>query len=162
MSSSDSQRRAVPYWRALLTGRWAISLRAWILISLLMQWPSYVRNSVPSNLPPTWAVAIGILRILAAGLVLLIADRTYLRRRASEPASLTVVIATWIAAGAAAMAVQWAAWLEPAEIAVVGRTTLDERWPAFLLGAQELLASRGIAVEIDREDERPRRARAAR
>jgi signal transduction histidine kinase len=110
VSSSDSQPLAAPYWRDLLTGRWAISLRAWILISLLMQWPSYVRNSVPSNLPPTWAVAIGILRILAAGLVLLIADRTYLRRRASEPASLTVVIATWIAAGAAAMAVQWAAF----------------------------------------------------
>lgn len=110
VSSSDSQPLAAPYWRDLLTGRWAISLRAWILISLLMQWPSYVRNSVPSDLPPTWAVAIGILRILAAGLVLLIADRTYLRRRASEPASLTVVIATWIAAGAAAMAVQWAAF----------------------------------------------------
>lgn len=105
---SDEPRLAHPSWRDLLTGRWAISLRAWILIALLMQWPSYARNSVPVDLPPAWAVAIGILRVLAAGLVLFVADRTYLRRRASESASLVVVITTWLAAGAASMAVQWA------------------------------------------------------
>ncbi len=110
MSLSDNPRLAVPSWRDLLTGRWAISLRAWILIALLMQWPSYARNSVPVDLPPEWAVAIGILRVLAAGLVLFVADRTYLRRRASKSASLVVVIATWLAAGAASMAVQWAAF----------------------------------------------------
>lgn len=110
MSLSADPRHAAPHWRHLLTGRWAISLRAWILIALLMQWPSYARNSMPEDLTPAVAVAIGILRVLAAGLVLLVADRTYLRRRASEPASLAVVIATWIAAGAASMVVQWAAF----------------------------------------------------
>ncbi len=110
MSLSASPRPSAPSWRDLLTGRWAISLRAWILIALLMQWPSYARNSMPVDLPPSWAVVIGILRVLAAGLVLVVADRTYLRKRACEPASLAVVIATWIAAGAASMAVQWAAF----------------------------------------------------
>jgi signal transduction histidine kinase len=85
-------------------------MRAWLLIALLMQWPSYARNSVPVHLSPTWAIAIGILRVLAAGLVLLVADRTFLRHRSAEPASLWVVIATWLAAGLAAMAVQWAAF----------------------------------------------------
>ena len=93
----------------MVTGRWAISLRAWLLIALLMQWPSYARNSVPANLTPTWAIGIGILRVLAAGLVLLVADQTYLRHRADKPAALGVVIATWIAAGMATMAVQSAA-----------------------------------------------------
>ena len=107
---SADPRPTAPSWRDLLTGRWAISLRAWILIALLMQWPSYARNSISEDLTPTWAVVIGVLRVLAAGLVLLVADRTYLRRRAGEPASLAVVIATWIAAGAASMVVQWAAF----------------------------------------------------
>lgn len=75
-----------------------------------MQWPAYARNSTYEDLSPTWGVGIGILRVLAAGLVLLVADRTYLRKRAYEPASLSVVIFTWIAAGAASMAVQWAAF----------------------------------------------------
>ncbi len=110
MSSSGSAS-TVPSWQQLVTGRWAISLRAWLLIALLMQWPSYARNSVPPNLSPTWAVGVGIIRVLAAGLVLLVADRTYLRNRAVRPARLWVVIATWIAAGMAAMAVQSAALL---------------------------------------------------
>jgi signal transduction histidine kinase len=76
-----------------------------------MQWPSYARNSVPPNLSPTWAVGVGIIRVLAAGLVLLVADRTFLRNRAVRPARLWVVIATWIAAGMAAMAMQSAALL---------------------------------------------------
>ena len=110
MSSSADPGPGAPSWRYLLTGRWAISFRAWILISLLMQWPSYARNSTPEDLAPLWSIGIGILRVLAAGLVLLVADRTYLRKRASKPASLTLVIATWLAAGAATMVVQWAAF----------------------------------------------------
>jgi len=106
----DSARPQAPSWRTLLTGRWAISLRAWLIIAVLMQWPSYARNSVPTQLSPTWAIAIGVLRVLAAGLVLWVADRTYLRRRASRPAALWVVIATWLVAGAATMVVQWAAF----------------------------------------------------
>ncbi len=94
-----------------MTGRWAISLRAWLLIGLIMQWPSYARNSIPENLSPTWAIGVGVLRVLAAGLVLWVADRTFLRNRATQPARLWVVIATWIAAGMAAMAVQSAALL---------------------------------------------------
>jgi signal transduction histidine kinase len=103
--------RSIPPWQQLVTGRWAISLRAWLFIALLMQWPSYARNSVPANLSPQWAVGIGILRVLAAGLVLLVADRTYLRNRAEVPAHLWVVVATWVTAGMAAMAVQSAALL---------------------------------------------------
>ena len=101
---------AAPPWRELLTGRWAISFRAWLLIALLMQWPSYARNSLPIDLSPVWSVAIGILRVFAAGAVLLVADRTYLRRRRIAPAALWVVVATWVAAGVAAMAVQAAAF----------------------------------------------------
>ena len=107
MSSSGSQQLAVPSWRSLLTGRWAISWQAWLLIALLMQWPYYARNSAFSQLPAVWVITIGILRVIAAGLVLLAADRTYLRRRSSEPAKLWIVVATWLAAGAAAAAAQW-------------------------------------------------------
>lgn len=110
MSSSGSAEQLAPGWRILLTGRWAISFRAWLVIAVLMQWPSYARNSVPSDLSPAWAITIGLLRVLAAGLVLWAADRTYLRRRAAQPAALSVVVATWLAAGAATMAVQWAAF----------------------------------------------------
>lgn len=108
MSSSDSPLPAPPSWRSLLTGRWAISWRAWVLIALLMQWPYYARNSVLLGVPTAWVVAIGIVRALAAGLVLLVAHRTYLRRRSSEPAALWAVVATWFAAGLAAVAIQWA------------------------------------------------------
>jgi hypothetical protein len=48
--------------------------------------------------------------------------------------------------GDAALALQWAAWLGPAEIMLAGVDPLEARphWPAFCRGAKELLEARGI------------------
>jgi hypothetical protein len=52
--------------------------------------------------------------------------------------------------GDAALALQWAAWLDPAEIIVAGADPLEAKpyWPAFYRGAKELLEARGIRFEL--------------
>lgn len=103
MSADQASNR--PPWRALLCGRWAVSLKGWLLVSALMQWPSYTRVAAVTDLPPAAIIAVGVVRALAAGAVLLAADRTYLRRRAQHPAPLALVLLTWLLAGLTAAGV---------------------------------------------------------
>lgn len=54
------------------------------------------------------------------------------------------------APGDPALALQWAAWLDPSEIILAGLGPLEgpPGWPAFLKGAQELLQDRGVSLVV--------------
>ena len=81
---------------ALIGGRWAVSLRVWVFVALLMQIPAVVRASqgvgAPAMLVP------GLLGALALGAVLLAADLTILRSRITTPVSGWLVLAIWFIA----------------------------------------------------------------
>lgn len=54
------------------------------------------------------------------------------------------------AGGDAAMAMQWAMWIGASEVIVAGTEPLSSRpgWTAFWMGTQQLLAARGVSLQV--------------
>ena len=63
---------------ALIGGRWAVSLRVWVIVALLMQIPAVVRASQGVGASAPAMLVPGVLGALALGSVLFAADRTIL------------------------------------------------------------------------------------
>ena len=83
---------------ALIGGRWAVSLRVWVFIALLMQIPAVVRASQGVGASAPAMLVPGVLGALALGSVLFAADRTILRSRFTTPVSGWLVLAIWFIA----------------------------------------------------------------
>ena len=83
---------------ALIGGRWAVSLRVWVIVALLMQIPAAVRASQTMGVPAPAMLVPGLLGALALGAVLLAADLTILRSRITTPVSGWLVLAIWFIA----------------------------------------------------------------
>ena len=83
---------------ALIGGRWAVSLRVWVFIALLMQIPAVVRASKGVGASAPAMLVPGVLGALALGSVLFAADRTILRSRFTTPVSGWLVLAIWFIA----------------------------------------------------------------
>lgn len=87
-----------PGFLELIGGRWAVSLRVWLLALVLLQIPTFVwtRQQIQgSNLQ---VLLIGVAGALVMGCVLYLAHRTYLRNRRVVPVSGWLVLATWLIA----------------------------------------------------------------
>ena len=82
----------------LIGGRWAVSLRVWVIVALLMQIPAAVRASQTMGVPAPAMLVPGLLGALALGAVLLAADLTILRSRITAPVSGWLVLAIWFIA----------------------------------------------------------------
>ncbi len=83
---------------ALIGGRWAVSLRVWVIVALLMQIPGVVRASQAMGAPAPAMLVPGVLGALALGAVLWAADLTILRSRIARPVSGWLVLAIWFIA----------------------------------------------------------------
>lgn len=83
---------------ALIGGRWAVSLRVWVIVALLMQIPAVVRASQAMGAPVPAMLVPGLLGALALGSVLFAADRTILRSRFTTPVSGWLILAIWFIA----------------------------------------------------------------
>lgn len=83
---------------ALIGGRWAVSLRVWVFVALLMQIPAVVRASQGVGASAPAMLVPGVLGALALGSVLFAADRTILRSRFTTPVSGWLVLAIWFIA----------------------------------------------------------------
>jgi hypothetical protein len=77
----------------VIGGRWAVSLRVWVIVALLIQIPSIVRASQVVGVPALASLVPGVVGALALGAVLLVADRTILRSRNFEPMNGWIVLA---------------------------------------------------------------------
>lgn len=86
---------SIPSPLTLIGGRWAVSLRVWVIVSLLIQIPSIVRVSQFVEAPALAIFVPGLIGALALGAVLLIADRTILRLRTVVPVNGWIVIMIW-------------------------------------------------------------------
>lgn len=93
-----------PTFAERIGGRWAISLRAWLITAVVIgvQAVLIMFGEEADARARQVAAVIAILSISASGLVLLAADRTLLRERRLRPAPVRVVLAVYIAAGVAA------------------------------------------------------------
>lgn len=88
-------------------GRWAVSLRAWVITAAIVGVQALLITVGEENDPRARQVVAvtGLLAVGASGLVLLVADRTVLRHRRERIVSGGTVVAIYIAAGIAAAAV---------------------------------------------------------
>ncbi len=93
-----------PTFAERIGGRWAISLRAWLITAVVIGVQAVLimfGGEVDARARQVAAV-IAILAISASGVVLLAADRTLLRERRLRPAPVRAVLAVYIAAGVVA------------------------------------------------------------
>lgn len=79
--------------RELIGGPWAISLRAFVAMCLIIVPATLLAPPVQGWSPTTCAIAV-VTQIVGAALVLLLADRTVLRNRRESPAPISAVVAT--------------------------------------------------------------------
>ena len=79
----------------LIRGRWAVSLRVWVIVALLIQMPMFIRSSQAAGESAPATVVPGVVGALALGAVLFAADRTILRSRSTTPVSGWLVLAIW-------------------------------------------------------------------
>lgn len=114
----------------VIGGRWAVSLRVWVIVALLIQISSGVRASQVVGVPVLASLVPGVVGALALGAVLLVADRTILRSRSLVPVNGWIVLAIW---SIACLARVLAADLALARVAP---------------GGSELSVSNGIAVFV--------------
>lgn len=87
-----------PRFIDLVTGRWAVSLRVWAILAVMIALSYYARTRIRLNAEPLIVLALSAIGALALGLMLLIADRTWLRNRRVRPVSLAAVILAWVLA----------------------------------------------------------------
>ena len=83
---------------ALISGRWAVSLRVWVIIAVLSQITSFTRTARVSSESSLIDVVPGVVAAIAFGAVLLVADRTVLRSRRVSPVGGWLVLGIWLVA----------------------------------------------------------------
>lgn len=158
--------------RELIGGRWAISLRGFLVICVLIALSTVVSPPVQSWPLTTRLIAVAM-QILGAGVVLVVADRTCFRRRRTTPVAVAAVVLLGVAIGlirvvplAVSPRLQGAAPPDPATIAqvtLVSILALGALCPtlAFLLAARDWYASeraRLIALDLRARSDRLRSA----
>ena len=82
-------------------GRWAVSLRGWIVISAIMMVPqiAYGIATYRDAVDQVAIVGIVIAGVTSLGLVLLLADRTLLRQRRVTPVPIVTIVVLGVIAG---------------------------------------------------------------